>query len=186
MGASLASIRPTPPALLVAAVFSSQTNAIDWALERIALQWGKISLLSPRFEHVETNYYAREMGLPISKQLVVVQGLFDPAGLADRKLQSNTWEQELASSKIYDLARPINIDPGYLMLGKLVLASTKDRAHRIYLRDGIYAEECLYYVAGWQVRPWTYPDYQRDDYHQFLSQARQLLKQTIADADQRD
>jgi hypothetical protein len=81
--------------------------------------------------------------------------------------------------KTYIQPRPVNIDPGYLMLGKLVLASTKDRAHRIYLRDGIYAEECLYYVAGWQSRPWTYPDYQRADYQQFFDQVRERLKQLI-------
>ncbi len=59
---------------------------------------------------------------------------------------------------------------------KVVLASTKDRRHRIYLRDGIFAEECLYYDKhAWQGRPWTYPDYLRSDYHAFLSEVRKLL-----------
>jgi hypothetical protein len=119
------------------------------------------------------------MGRPLLKQFVVVDQLWDPAKLADCKVQSNRWEQQLVEMKTYIQPRPVNIDPGYLMLGKLVLASTKDRAHRIYLRDGIYAEECLYYVAGWQSRPWTYPDYQRADYQQFFDQVRERLKQLI-------
>ena len=60
---------------------------------------------------------------------------------------------------------------------KVVLASTKDRAHRIYLRDGIFAEECLYYHShAWQGRPWTYPDYLRHEYHLFLLEVRQQLQ----------
>lgn len=176
----MATIKPTPPALQLAAVFSSDFGAIEWAKARIEASWGPIALSSSPFEHAETGYYVEEMGQPIVKQFFVVAGLFDPACLSDRKVQSNDWEQQLSSSGQFSVARPVNIDPGYLMLGKLVLASTKDRAHRIYLRDGIYAEECLYYVGGWQSRPWTYPDYQRTDYQQFFTEARELLKQTIS------
>ncbi|MFO0939381.1 MAG: DUF4416 family protein [Pirellulales bacterium] len=176
----MATIKPTPPALFLAAVFSSDTGAIEWARGCIEANWGAIALTSQPFEHDETGYYADEMGQPIVKQFIVVAELFDPASLADRKVQSNDWEQQLSSSGQFSVARPVNIDPGYLMLGKLILASTKDRAHRIYLRDGIYAEECLYYVGGWQSRPWTYPDYQRADYQKFFSEVRELLKQIIA------
>jgi Domain of unknown function (DUF4416) len=173
----MAQIKSAPPALFLAAIFSSQQSAIDWARNQIAEQWGTIGLISPCFEHSETSYYTQEMGAPIFKQFVVLEKLFDPAELAQRKLQSNQWEQQLAASGRYNCQRPVNIDPGYLTLGKLVLASAKDRAHRIYLRDGVYAEECLYYVGGWQSRPWTYPDYQRTDFQEFFSQARELLKQ---------
>lgn len=175
----MAEIKSTPPTLLLAAIFSSQRPAIDWAIKQISDQWGAIVLVSRQFEHSETGYYSRQMGQPLLKQFVVVDRLWDPANLADCKVQSNRWEQQLKETEIYTQTRPVNIDPGYVMLSKLVLASTKDRAHRIYLKDGIYAEECLYYVAGWQSRPWTYPDYQRADYHQFFDQARERLKQLI-------
>ena len=69
--------------------------------------------------------------------------------------------------------RPLNLDPGYLSLAKLVLASTKDHSHRIYLGQGIYAEITLYYSQQrWQARPWTFADYRRDDYQQFFFQGR--------------
>ncbi len=74
----------------------------------------------------------------------------------------------------------MNIDPGYLTLSKLVLASAKDRSHRLYVADGIYAEECLYYLERrWQARPWTYPDYQRDDFQAFFVEVRELLKRLL-------
>ena len=64
-----------------------------------------------------------------------------------------------------------------LAYAKLVLASTKDRDHRIYLDRGIFAENTLFFRSGqWQIRPWTYPDYQQADYHQFLMECRDLLR----------
>ncbi len=176
----MAEPRPTPPAILLVAVFSQHPSALEWVRNQTEEHWGKVSLNSPVFDHSETSYYTDEMGHSLVKQFLVVDGLWDPARLADCKLQSNEWEKRLASTRQYPQARPVNIDPGYLMLNKLVLASMKDRAHRIYLRDGIFAEECLYYVAGWQSRPWTYPDYQRADFQQFFSQARKQLEKLIA------
>ena len=172
-------LKPTPPSLLLAAIFSRHSAALEWARVRLEQTWGTCGLISPAFDHSETDYYATEMGTGLIKQFWVGDTLFDPAQLANLKIQSNAWEGELSGSGDYAEARPVNIDPGYLMLNKLVLASTKDRAHRIYLRDGIYAEECLFYVAGWQARPWTYPDYQRNDFQSFFSLARELLKDRI-------
>ena len=167
------------PALLFAAVFSRHESALDWARERIEGNWGPVVMASERFEHSETQYYTAEMGEGLRKLFLVVDGWLDPARLPDLKLQTNTWEQELADIGGYPETRPLNIDPGYLTLSKIVLASAKDRAHRIYLRDGIYGEECLYYLGGWQSRPWTYPDYQRPDFQHFFDEVRTLLKRTM-------
>ncbi len=59
----------------------------------------------------------------------------------------------MARSDSYPEPRPVNIDPGYLNLGKFLLATTKDQAHRVYLRDGVYAEVTLRYQAG-AFEPW--------------------------------
>lgn len=173
--------KPPAPTLQIVAVFSRYAEALDWAGERVQQRWGATALASPRFDHSETSYYESDMGSGLQKQFFVVEGGYDPADLATSKLESNAWENDFKekSTSNYPETRPVNIDPGYLTLTKLVLASAKDRAHRIYLRDGIYAEECLYYLKGWQSRPWTYPDYRRADFHAFFESTREYLKRSL-------
>jgi hypothetical protein len=92
-------------------------------------------------------------------------------------LATNSWEAEYAGLQLHAEPRPLNLDPGYLTLAKLVLASTKDHAHRIYLADGIFAEVTLAFRRGaWQPHDWTYPDYCRADFHAFFMQCREQLK----------
>ena len=74
----------------------------------------------------------------------------------------------------------MNIDPGYITLAKLVLASTKDHAHRIYLRDGIYAEVTLsFHQRQWRPHSWTFPDYARADYREFFMRCREYLHRQL-------
>ncbi|MHB1423610.1 MAG: DUF4416 family protein, partial [Gemmataceae bacterium] len=76
--------------------------------------------------------------------------------------------------------RPLNVDPGLLELGKFLLATTKDQAHRVYLRDGIFAEVTLRYHAGaFEPWPWTYADYRLACVHEFLQQAREYYRQRL-------
>jgi Domain of unknown function (DUF4416) len=177
----LAKPQPPPPSLLLAAVFSRHDAALEWTEERLTGAWGRVQLRSPRFDHSETRYYEAEMGARLRKQFLVFEGLFDPQQLSKRKLESNQLEEDLAGAGNFVELRPVNIDPGYLTLTKLVLASAKDRAHRLYMAEGIYAEECLYYLDGcWQTRPWTYADYKRADFQAFFIEARELLKRSTA------
>ncbi|GIW99873.1 MAG: GTP-binding protein [Pirellulaceae bacterium] len=169
--------QPPPDALLLVALFGSHRAALDWGRQRVAESWGPIGLASPIWSHTETAYYHQTMGQPLEKQLLVLAEPFLVTELVQRKLQSNAWEEELARGGSFSVPRPINIDPGYLTLHKVVLASAKDRAHRVYLDRGIYAEPCLRFADGkWHPWPWTYPDYRRDDYHAFFTSARKLLK----------
>lgn len=172
--------RPHPPTLFIAAIFSRHAAALDWALDRAAGEWGTLLCASARFEFTETAYYQRLMGEGLLKQLIAIDGDFDPALLASRKLTSNQWEVQYATDHAFPEPRPLNVDPGYVTPLKVVLASTKDRAHRIYLHDGIYAEECLYFHQhAWQGRPWTYPDYLRAEYHAFFLEVRSRLQQRL-------
>ncbi len=169
-------LTPTPVLPLLAA-FSRHDAALDWAARRGAEFFGTAAAASPRFAFHETDYYAVTMGDGIKKCFWAFERLADPVALADWKLAANEWEAEYAREAGHPEPRPLNIDPGYLTLAKLVLASTKDHAHRIYLRDGIYAEVTLYFKDGrWQHRDWTFPDYRREDYQQFFTAARQLIR----------
>ena len=171
---------PTPAcsALLLVAAFSRHDAALHWARDRAVEAFGPVAGESPVFEFSQTDYYRPTMGPGLRKIFFTFARPFDPAGLGDVKLQTNRWEREYAEMADHDEPRPLNLDPGYLTLGKLVLASTKDHAHRIYLERGIYAEVTLYYRHHrWQMREWTFADYRRKDYQQFFSQCRESLRQ---------
>jgi len=159
------------------AAFSRHQAALAWARERAEQAWGTIALASPVFAFRETDYYQSTMGADLGKVFFVFAELFDPAELVATKRQTGDWEHSYAAGESHPEERPLNLDPGYLTSAKLVLASTKDHAHRIYLDRGIYAEVTLHYRdRRWQHHPWTFPDYRRADYHEFFTAARDYLR----------
>ena len=100
--------------------------------------------------------------------------------LAERKRVAIALEAELESRGEFADERPVNIDPGLLTLGKFMLATTKDQAHRLYLRDGIFAEVTLRYEDGeWVPWPWTYADYREDAVRSFLNRCREYYKERL-------
>jgi hypothetical protein len=177
----MAAISPHRPALQILAAFSRYSEAFDWTRRLIEQAWGPIELASDLFDHRETNYYESTMGPDLKKTFFALQRLVDPAELPNWKIQTNSWEADYHHQSKHPESRPLNLDPGYLTEAKLILASTKDRDHRIYLCNGIFAENTLYFTKGaWHSRPWTYPDYQRPDYHQFFLRCREYLRQEYA------
>jgi hypothetical protein len=165
------------PVLLLVAVSSRYEAALQWARERIPAEFGTLGAVSEAFAFTETDYYTASMGADLLKQFVVPAQLIDPGRLSAIKRLTNDWEAEYAAGAGHPESRPLNLDPGYLTLAKLVLASTKDHAHRLYLADGIYAEVTLSYRGkAWQPFDWTYPDYRRADFQQFFADCRGLLR----------
>jgi hypothetical protein len=164
------------PVILIIAVVSRHDAALGWAREMAIRQHGGVALASEAFDFTETDYYRTTMGAGLKKQFLAFERMIDPGALAGIKLQANQWEAEYAALGRHSEPRPLNLDPGYITAAKLVLASTKDHAHRIYLRDGIFAEVTLAFRhRQWQPLDWTYPDYRREDYHRFFNQCRQLV-----------
>jgi hypothetical protein len=170
---------PHPPStvLLLVAASSRYDEALAWGLREAEREFGPSALVSDAFDFTETNYYAAEMGEGLKKQFWAFAAPIDPGRLAAIKLATNLWEAEYAGLQMHPEPRPLNLDPGYITLAKLVLASTKDHAHRIYLADGIYAEVTLAFRAGgWQPLDWTYPDYRRADFQAFFTKCRDILR----------
>jgi hypothetical protein len=164
------------PVLLLLAASSRYEEALVWSRRECESEYGPAAAVSEAFDFTETNYYDAEMGVGLKKQFWVFEQLIDPGRLPAIKRQTNFLEAEYAGLKLHAEPRPLNLDPGYLTLAKLVLASTKDHAHRIYLGEGIYAEVTLSYrKGGWQPFEWTYPDYRRDDFQTFFTSCRELL-----------
>jgi hypothetical protein len=166
--------------MLLLAAFSRHDAALDWARQRAAETWGPVEMESPRFAFSETHYYDATMGPGLKKVFFTFRRPLDPAELVDIKLLTNRWEEEYAAAAGQDEHRPLNLDPGYLTLGKLVLASTKDFAHRIYLSRGIYAEVTLQYKHHrWQHHEYTFADYRREDYQRFFTECRESLHRRL-------
>ncbi|MBL8793719.1 MAG: DUF4416 family protein [Planctomycetia bacterium] len=161
------------PVALVVAVFSRHPEAFAWGRSQLESLHGPIALASVEFPFSQTDYYERSMGADLRKQLLVFHALIAPDRLPDIKLRTNALEREIAAQSQWPEARPLNLDPGLLTLGKFQLATVKDQAHRIYLRDGIFAEVTLRYEAGAFVPwPWTYADYRQPLVLDFLQAAR--------------
>jgi hypothetical protein len=169
-------VKKFPPCLQLIAAFSRYEHALEWTWSELKKAFGPIALLSEQYAFRESDYYRRSMGTELLKQFAVLENWYDPGDLAGHKLEANQLETDYAAQFPTDELRPLNIDPGYLTLTKLVLASTKNREHRLYLREGIYAEVTLAFRnQEWQPMPWTYPDYQRDDFRVFFLEARKYL-----------
>jgi hypothetical protein len=165
------------PVLLVVAAFSRHEEALEWARQRLAAAFGSIALTSPPFEFHQTRYYEPEMGPGLRKQFLVFADLVPPDCLPRVKNCTNALEEELARAGLFPEVRPVNLDPGLLCLGKFLLATTKDQAHRIYLADGIYGEVTLRFHRGaFEPWPWTYADYREPAVRAFLKEARDLYR----------
>jgi hypothetical protein len=150
---------------------------LDQASAAAAEQFGPIQLASDDMPFTWTDYYADQMGAELHRRLIAFEGLRNPAGLADWKLATQEIEHRFAARPDVESYRPINLDPGYLTEAKLVLASLKNFAHRVYLRDGVFAEvTMLYRDGGWSSLPWTFPDYGSGQYDVFLTRVRDALR----------
>jgi len=145
------------PVQLIVGLLAASPELLGEARLVLAEQIGVIESASEPYVWTESAYYAREMGPVIWRQFVAVGRCIDPGALADVKRQTNDLERRWRDGSG---RRRVNLDPGYVGVNKLVLATTKDAAHRVYLRDGIYAEATLHYANGsWHAYTHTYRDY---------------------------
>lgn len=138
-------------------------------------QWyGQIDAISEIIPFNFTEYYNEEMGPNQIRQWVRFRNLFGPDQLAKCKLETNMLETLLARQfKGRGVPRPINIDPGYVHRYKVILATTKDHSHRVYLNEGIFGEVTLHWSKNlWTPWPWTYADYQSETAQKFFTEAR--------------
>jgi hypothetical protein len=145
------------PAKLIASVISSKDNLISHACEELSKIYGKIDFISDLFPFNHTNYYHQEMGFPLWRRFISFCNLIPKNSIPDIKLKTNELERGLSNSQG---RRRVNIDPGYISLENLILATGKNYTHRIYLDEGIYADLTLMFKeGGFRALKWTYPDY---------------------------
>ena len=164
------------PVKLIVGMIAGDVKMFEQSAEKLAELFGRIDIKSQIFNFDFTHYYDEEMGAGLLRQFVSFERLIMPDEIATIKRQTNEVEQLFAVAG----KRRVNLDPGYISESKLVLASTKDFAHRIYLNSGIYAEITLSFVKGkWVSHPYTFPDYASGIYDEFFTQVRERLRVQI-------
>jgi hypothetical protein len=167
--------RHLPVKLIIGFIFKEEPpfNTARIFLER---RFGEIDFESKVFSFIHTDYYEKEFGRELKRQFISFKKLIPPERLAGIKVITNAIERKLSS----DSRRQINIDPGYIDMAKLILATTKDYKHRIYLQKGIYAEITLFYQGktfnSWE---WTYPDYKTSEQIAIFNQIREIYLEQI-------
>jgi hypothetical protein len=144
------------PAKLVIGLIVKQRHLLQRLSGELSSLFGAIDLISAWMPFDYTSYYENEMGTPLYRRMLAFDNLIQQNDLVTIKLATNQIEQIFSKNN----KRRVNIDPGYLLLERFVLASGKNFSHRIYLGDGIYADlTLLYSKGGFRKLPWTYPDY---------------------------
>jgi hypothetical protein len=166
------------PAKLVIGMFTRKPELMAPAAAALTESFGLIDMISPLFPFDFTTYYEKEMGPHLLRRIFVFKPLIGQADLADIKLKTNEIEMLFSTGGM----RQVNIDPGYLLMERLVLATGKNFAHRIYIGKQIYADLTLIYQKnGYHPLPWTYPDYAHDAIRDFLLIVRNKYLQDLKD-----
>ncbi|RJP87678.1 MAG: DUF4416 family protein [Desulfobacteraceae bacterium] len=160
---------PPQPAKLVIGVFTNDKHLLVPVMEALVKQFGDIDLLSPWIAFDYTRYYEREMGPDLVRRMMTFKPLIDQDALSSIKVATNAIEAECT----INTRRNVNIDPGYMLRERFVLATGKNFTHRVYIGNHIYADLTLLYQKGaFQSLPWTYPDYKAPQVQSFLYQVR--------------
>jgi hypothetical protein len=171
----MAEIRPFPSAKLVCGIIAADNARFERAEAALEALYGPIDGRSGRFPFDFSDYYEPQMGPGLTREFLSFARLVPPESLSPIKLRTNELETEVRTS-LGLTGRPVNLDPGIVTSAALVMATAKDFAHRVPLRDGIYGHlEFLFAKHGIRLLEWTYPDFRDGRYTPFFLEARKRL-----------
>lgn len=172
-------LKDPKPVKLVIGILAANHNCLHAAAEALANNFGEVDFTSEVWPFDKTDYYKVQTGSHILRQFISIKNLIDPGKLAKIKHQTNKLEQKLTKALALPLPRPVNLDPGIIEPSKLILATTKNYSHRIYIGKNMYAEVTLIFDKGcWRPQDYTYPDYRQQCYFDFFDTVRtRLLEQ---------
>ncbi len=167
---------PRPGFLVLSLIYGTEERLAE-ALEGVSRDVGPVRDVAGRQPFDWTEYYAREMGTPLFRRFAVLAGTWPREILPEAKLRAESIENRLAEGG----RRTVNIDPGLLTEESFILATGKNFSHRVYLRDGVYADLTLLFRRGsYEPLPWTYPDYASAPVREFLRGVRADLRRGFA------
>ena len=175
-------IQQALPVKLIVGVLTSDPELLSETEKELTTLFGVIDARSEIFPFDWTGYYDKEMGSPLYRRFFSFADLIDASAVVDAKIAANNLEASMAE-KYPGVQRPVNLDPGYLEQAKIILASTKNFFHRIFIGRGIYAEVTLHYQdRQWKSFPWTFPDYGSERYHPFFTELRESYRRQLSAA----
>ena len=158
------------PAKLFMSLIASEDEILHQGVNDLCLSFREVDFTSEKLPFHFTDYYTKEMGGDLFRRFITFKILISIPLLPDIKQSTNRLEERYATPVGN---RRLNIDPGYICLAHVVLATTKGYAHRPYLRDGIYADLTLIYRnKSFQALEWTYPDYRQQEVIGLFNQFR--------------
>jgi hypothetical protein len=170
-------VKPAP-VLRICSCITGELELVARVEEELTGSFGEISLRSEPFPFELSDYYRAEMGEDLERRWLCFANLFGAESLPRFRLETGRVEELLSSGG----RRRVNLDPGYLDLGKLVLASFKEAPDKIYLGDGVWAHTCLQYRDGSFTAPdHSFPDFHDGRFGRFMLEARELLKRLLRD-----
>src|SRR4030042_6202317 len=169
-------LKDPKPVKLIVGILAADSSCLQVAIEAIEQELDGVDLISDIWPFDMTDYYREQTGKSILRQFVSLKELIDPGRLSEIKLQTNRLAEKLAGALKHPMPRPINLDPGIIEPSKLILATTKNYSHRIYIGNRIYAEVTLIFHKGsWRHLGVTYPDYRQECYFAFFNKVRAKL-----------
>ncbi len=176
----MAKIRPPLPVKLFIGLLSSDRALLDRCASLLQDRYGPLDFRSPEALWDHTDHYAPELGNGLLRTFLFFQELIDPGDLPEIKHFTNSIEERFTAAAEGPARRSVNIDPGYLTEARVVLASAKDYAHRVYIGRDIYAEATLLFRDGsFRVRDHTYPDFRADTVIRMFNGMREVLRKEL-------
>jgi hypothetical protein len=162
-------------AKLFVGILSGDERLIYKAEEKLVKKYGSVDARTPPMAFSHTGYY-KKIGPVLFKVFFSFEKLIRREDIVDIKLHTNDLEKKLSPKE----SRKVNIDPGYLTLSNVYLASCKEYFHRAYIGRGIYLEnEYKFIDRHFQPWDWTYPDYQKKEYLDYFHQVRSIYYNQI-------
>jgi hypothetical protein len=169
--------REPEPVKLFMSLIAAKEESFQQVMADLRSAFGEVDFTSERFLFNLTDYYAREMGPDLFRHFVTFEPLISPSSLPEIKQATNRIEERDAAP---GGNRRINIDPGYLGLEHVILATTKGYTHRPYLRAGIYADLTLIFRnKSYQALEWTYPDYAKQEIISLFNECRIRYREAL-------
>ncbi len=175
-------IRSPIPVKLFIGMLSPEPALFDRCADILCKEYGPVDYQSELVPWTDSDFYQEEMGTGILRKFIFFERLMDPGELAAIKVHTATIEKNLALRTENRVKRGINLDPGYVTEAKVVLATTKDYSHRLYIGAGIYAEVTLRYGnkdRSFSPFEYTYLDYRTETYRTMFNHARDLLRTAL-------